>query len=265
MPLAVIAVGAAPGASLAWGNRNTHLRLTDAAVGRYAELDAFLRDQYGLPEGLATALAVQPGFGPDALDDDIEPGGPPHASRFIRSWNLIEESRVFRPAPLAARITLAERCADPLDDGCFAALPRQDVSQLLRAGAWAEDNPNLRASHHFHDPAMVHGEPAGNRGLDNSGNSVLGWIRDQLVGLGTRLFRGGTDFDLTGRSARDRALNLPLGDDFPSAAEPDNFFSLADAESHLFRALTAEGRDEREHAMALHFLAVGSVRTYPGA
>jgi hypothetical protein len=190
--LLVCAASSTPTSGFAWGNKDTHLRLTEAGVARYTEIESFLRDQYDLREGLATQLAVQPGFGPEALDNDLEPGGPAHASRFARSWNLLDGFRIFPAAPLDARIKLAERCPQPPENACLAALPRQDVLQLLRAGSWAEDNPNIRASHHFHDPVKLHGQPTGNRGLDNSSGSVLGWIRDQLVGVGSLLFRGGS-------------------------------------------------------------------------
>jgi hypothetical protein len=53
--LAVVAMGV-PQASLAWGNRDTHLRLTDAAVARYAELSESVMESFEvdyLPEGVA--------------------------------------------------------------------------------------------------------------------------------------------------------------------------------------------------------------------
>jgi len=71
----------------------------------------------------------------------------------------------------------------------------------------------------------------------------------------TSCIRGGGDFDFTGRSARDRALGL----DGASEADIRNFFALPDAERYLYRSLTVERLDEREHYLALHFLAVGHV------
>lgn len=134
-----------------------------------------------------------------------------------------------------------------------------------RSGATAEDNPNIRSSHHFHDPAKEHGPPfgnsapPGNQGLDNRGEPYYGWIYGAVAASATAVFRGGGLFTLVGRSARDRALDLPLNDSLPSTAEPENFLSLPAAEKYLYLGIAGPGEDERSHAMGLHFLAVGSV------
>ena len=57
-----------------------------------------------------------------------------------------------------------------------------------------------------------------------------------------------------GVSARERALGSTAESEF----QPATMHSLADAERYLYAALTAGRFDEREHWMALHFLAVGS-------
>ena len=263
--------------ALAWGTRVTHWSLTQASFDRNSEVDAFLRDVYGLRDGINSRFAVQLGFGPEELDQDLGPdpsddSRPIDASRFVRSWNEVEEGWGLIPglgefplAPAEARLELAERCYDydgAGPDPCFDSLPRQSVVHLLRSGSYAEDNPNLRAAHHFHDPVKEHGwdegglYPEDNRGLDNDDAATLVWIS----GWAAERFRGGGDFRALGRSARDRALDHASdGASFPSSNEPRNLFSLAHAERYLYRAVTAWRQDEREHFMAVHFLALGSV------
>jgi hypothetical protein len=261
-----------PSTGFGWENTLTHPDLTSAALNRVQGLDSFLKEQYGLTQGpkrgLQTEFAVQLGFGPPEVDNDVGPGGPTNDSRFVRSWNLLDDG-IFPFAPENARIDFSQRCASgPGFDDCFAALPRtdQNVERLLRAGACAEDNPNVRASHHFHDPVYVHDQPVnvtgsvptGNRGLDNTSPGILHALLQYGISLFTNYLRGGGDFELFGRSARDRSLNLPAGA-VASNAAPLNYFALPDAERYLYRAVTASGKDERENSFALHFLAIGSV------
>ena len=269
-----------PDAATAWENKKTHPSLTDAAVSHTAELDWVLREVYGLEEGLGTELAVQEGFaeerGISGLDKDIT-GGFFGFSRLSRDKSVASLdlpflfTNVFVTPPDDVRIVVNDRCKPNAGFArCAEGLERAEVEDLLRAGVFAEDNPNIRASHHFHDPLRRHDDPSpvlpgapevpsGNRGLDNTSDV---WLRqfaqEGAIDVVTRVFRGGGTFRLIGRSAKDRALNRPE-DEPASQAEPRNFFSLVDAERYLHLGLTAPQADEREHWMALHFIAVGSV------
>jgi len=193
------------------------------------------------------------------------PVSDPFRSRFDESLNVAFD--FFAPADDALEIN--ERCPPPSDpeaQDCIAALGRNAVEELLRIGVFGEDNPNKRARHHFHDPVRTHGPaaggsspPNGNRGLDNL--TIAGGIVESGVEFFTERLRGGGPFGLIGRSALDRALDRSLtgGSLSPSEEDPTNFFALPDAERYLYRSLTAPQGDEREHYLALHFLAMGSV------
>lgn len=282
---------ATPG--LGWGNRATHERLTDIAVARANQdgsFDRYLREQLGLENGEKQALAIQTGFD-ESIDGDLvdsmdETTRIAERSRLNKSYNRIDWGdngfESYPPAPGDALVDVNLGC-DPLAtdfDACVARLRRVPILQLLRSGTWAEDNPNPRAQHHFHDPERDHAPPTGNHGLDNLKRYLLG-IDAALIELGTTAGRGGrflrglsglllspilpfTDldvgnFDYRGRSAMDRALDTSRSGSFPSDQNPKNFFALPDAERYLYRALTAPRKDEREHYLALHFLAFGHV------
>jgi hypothetical protein len=266
-----------PGAVLAWGTENTHWRLADNARDRFdrdSAFTAFLQRELDLPKGLDEPLAVQLGFD-EAIDEEI---GPINGSRLNRSRNL----ELSPDAPDDVYIHLNQRCfglGSP-DPACFSNLKRAPIDQLIRAGAWAEDNPNPRARHHFHDPTFEHAPPPGNHGLDDQ---KLAPGLNFIAELATVVFRGGEwgrfwasfkkynpfspeidpdfgHFEYRGRSALDRALNLPLGAaPLPSTRSPENLFALPDAERYLYLGLTASREDEREHYLALHFIAFGHV------
>lgn len=257
----------APATAGAWENFKTHPEITDAAIAHSRDLDAILRDHYGLPDGLATGLAPQVGFAEEAGIEN------PEFLRFQRDKSLANLPPL-EWAPEDVRPEFAVRCDLPLDSPGFAVCfprvvrARNEVGKLLRAGSFGEDNPNIRASHHFHDPIKEHDNPLvlfdpfpqpipiGNRGLDNTSDSFFGQaLREPFFIAVTKNLRGGGDFRLHGVSARERALGRAQETSF----EPANLYSLADAERYLYAALTAGRFDEREHWMALHFLAVGSV------
>ena len=274
LPLIVAALPLAAGA---WGNRETHPRITDAAVRHAEDLDRVFRTSMACHMGSIRSLR------PDWLR---------HRSRSRRSrrrsdqhhgargWLAFQVDRSFatwppfRAAPRDVAIDLVPRCQQAFGSATFTACfeivkdARSEIGKLLRAGSFAEDNPNVRASHHFHDPVKEHDNPLvlfrlfpqpipiGNRGLDNTSDSFFGQAAQEFFFVPvTRLLRGGGDFRLHGVSARERAL----GRAEESAFEPVNFYALTDAERYLYRAFTAERPDEREHWMAMHFLAVGSV------
>jgi len=242
----------------AWDNFQTHPSLGDAAVARANSsgvLDRFLRQAYGFDDGISEILACRVGFDRFAEpDEEINEGG-----RFHTTLGL-------GGAP-ADRVRLYSGSGF-------------DLPHALRAGAFGEDNPNQRARHHFHDPELVHPPPAGNRGLD-ANVTWLGFLDQLAFELGA-CFKGGDfercktsvttlltnplfyseksgNFSGRGRSARDRALNLPLGEDFPSGEDPRNLFALPDAERYAYWAIAGISKEEREHAMILQLLAVGSV------
>lgn len=251
----------------AWGVEEAHWRLADKALLR-ADSDRamadFLQQELDLPEGLKSKLVLTLGFDPGGLDDEI---GPVWRSRLNRSRNLVPE--FFGPAPDKTRIVFSEP---------------QSVDQLIRAGVWAEDNPNARARHHFHDPSFERSPPVGNHGLDDQ-KPVPGLNR--VAEFGTFFFRGGDfrryvasvgcnrylsglcdvlvaepdigNFEFRGRSALDRALNRSLGGLPSSSLSPQNHFSFPDVERYLYRGLTAPTEEERSHYLALHFVAFGHV------
>lgn len=143
---------------------------------------------------------------------------------------------------------------------------------LIAVGTYAEDNPNPRARHHFHDPERVHGA-SDNYGLDDSGR-IPTRIDSIIADFAAAGFRGGSwlravasyfgisslaNFELRGRSAIDRALNTTRGGGPASDDSPSNLLALPDAERYLYRALTDSEEDDRENYMALHFVALGHV------
>lgn len=155
---------------------------------------------------------------------------------------------------------------------------RFPIERILRNGAWAEDNPNPRSAHHFHDPAKIHDFAHWGRGLVDRNRAVpildvlaaatVGCLRDansfsclfDLLPGQHAMGAVATPFALTGVSARERALNGPTFGPLTASEEyPRNLFALPGAERYLYAAFTAETEREREHAMALHFLALGHV------
>ncbi|HME72244.1 MAG TPA: hypothetical protein VKM54_20615, partial [Myxococcota bacterium] len=255
-----------PASSLGWGNAETHPRLGDAGITHWQGSGDVSFDQYliemGLPQGSKTLLAVQTGFDP-IIDADLVDNSRGSQSRFTVNFNR-QPYVVREPSPGEAIIIINQRCkgapGDSAFDSCFSMLSRFNVQHLLRAGLFAEDNPNVRSRHHFHDPEKPHPLPdfSGNMGLDNS--NIANAILKALNPLVTNLLRGGGFFNFTGRSALDRALNLNgASDPAPHDSDSENHFALPDAEHYLYRALSAAQVDEREHYAALHFLAVGSV------
>ncbi len=188
-------------------------------------------------------------------------------------------TREFPYAPKDVRIFFKPNCRDDADfETCFRGLPRTDIRTLIRIGTYAEDNPNPRSRHHFHDPERGHGSVG--HGLDNSSALSDSLVGALLVEGSTAYYRGGSwlraiagvllaplrplfgglgNFDLRGRSAVDRALNLTLGGSPASDASPGNRFALPDAERYLYKAITAPFEDERENYLALHFVAFGDV------
>jgi hypothetical protein len=268
----------------AWGNRISHQRLFDASLESEAAADVlrrFMNEELGLAQRAQARLAVQLGFD-DAIDDDIGPAGG-KGSRLTDNLNAgdpdpddlgvfgVDIEVTLEAAPPCARDASSEACLEERRSR------GSDAAKWIRLGTWAEDNPNPRSRHHFHDPVRLHQPPAGNHGLDNSKEFLLGL--DAFLVEPVALFRGGDwgrtaagmllfplrtvpgldvgNFDYEGRSAVDRALNVPLEGSFSSAADPRNLFSLADAERYLYLALRQPLADEREHYLALHFLAVG--------
>lgn len=260
-------IAGVPSSAFSWGNFESHPRLTEGGVSRATAVEAHLRDVYGLRAGTRTVFPLLLNLGPitDPIRPDIDGSDMPSGdSRFKRTGNRGLVPFYFKKPADDVWVAPVASCP-PGSSGC-----RYEVIRLLRAGSFGEDNPNRRASHHFHDPVKLHGHPRfnlpndlavpeDNRGLDNT-QSVWGQILggSRLSALLTDCCRGGGDFRQAGFSARSRALNLP---ETPQAriADPPNFFDLPRAEEYLFRALTQPERDVREHFFALHFLAVGSV------
>src|SRR3972149_2193463 len=163
--VALLAASLHPTAILAWGTESIHWRLADEAVDEFNSsqgsssrvFSTFLQQELDLPKGLDEPLAVQLGFD-EAIDKEI---GPINRSRLNRSKNLT----FFPKAPDDVYIYLNQRCSGSPDPDCFSNLKRVPIAQLIRAGTWAEDNPNPRARHHFHDPTFEHSPPPGNNGV----------------------------------------------------------------------------------------------------
>ena len=275
----------------AFGTRRTHEVLADQALEKANQgntVSIYLESELELREGVDERLAVQ--FGLDERVDGDLIVRDDSTTEIIEtrlnqslSWRDEDDNGNTVHYPNAPTDTFAPfkrtSCREAPDfDACFAALARAPIRQLLRIGTYAEDNPNPRSQHHFHDPERSHGLVG--HGLDNSSalsDSIFGvlalegtttwarggsWLR-AIAGVFTSPFRplaGGVgNFDLRGRSAIDRALNTtgfsgPASDEYPS-----NLFSLPDAERYLYLALTSQRRDDRENYLALHFVAVGHV------
>jgi hypothetical protein len=263
---AVLLLGAfAPGAAQAWENMWTHPTLTELSVNRQNKGDALsirLRDLYGLDAGLNEPLECHLGFPRFAAPDAEVADG-----RFTETKGLGADD-----PPEWVGLPECEEGPTPTEIS-----PRHALS----AGVYAEDNPNQRARHHFHDPVFEHPPPAGNRGMDD--DRLVG-VLDDMISEAITCTRGGDlercikgiqyfplpwlhhlyrdedgNFSGRGRSARDRAFNLPLGIDEPSEEDPKSLFSLMDAEAYGYWALAAETDEERQHAAILHLLALGGV------
>ena len=255
----------------AWGVERAHQQLANQALQRAnldGRLDAFFREAYGLDDGLHTRLAVFLG-----IDRYTQIDGEFASGRFSRILGGLIDGD---PAPVDSYLIQSARSEpDPL---------RFSVSHLIRAGVFAEDNPNPRSRHHFHDPVTLHEPPAGNRGLDDRGR-IATRFDEYLAEIGAvvlpghggdlallkdglrRLFdpfsntavSGQGNFNLTGRSALDRALDRERDGSSPSQQTPRNLFALPDVERLLYDGLVATTEAEREAALAYHFLAFGHV------
>ncbi len=295
---ALIAILGRP--AVAWDNFAAHERLArEALTEARAEqpLARYLHQVLDLADGTNSLLALQLGFDPIRVDPDIQPTtlesqapDPQNCDPIQRSWEgsrLTDNLNWLEDDPSSPRfpsdtiaVVLNPRCPDgEAHAACVEALCRFSVQTWIELGTFAEDNPNARAQHHFHDPVKQHVIP-GNHGLDNQEPVLLGL--DALVAdTITLFFRGGRwkefleglaqrlgwhseernlgNFDLQGLSAVDRALNTPR-DGVPASDEgPRNLFALPDAERYLYRAVTAPYADERESFTALYVLAVGHV------
>lgn len=256
-------------AAFAWDTDVAHPRLADAARVHADRDDSFsrlLREELALRKGVFEELAIQRGFD-DAVNDDI--ASIPF-SRLEHSHSLFPD--LFKSADGLVRVEVNDKCTS---SACETDLDGASIAMLLRAGTFAEDNPNPRSQHHFHDPHGDHVSPSSARGLDNSRPYLLGL--DVLLAEFGSLVRGGNplrafagivtapfdpilhlgqgNFNLEGRSALERALNR----DQASDARPRNLFALPDAERYLYFGLTRQNRLERRHYLALHFLAFGHV------
>jgi len=181
--------------ALAFGTKRAHQDLARRAIAAADADDAlsrYLREELGLRRGVEEPLAIQFGLDP-LIDDDLivadNPTTPEIETRLNRSLSRLDEdengnSAEFPFAPEEVRVYFQENCREAPDfDTCFANLQRADARKLIRIGTYAEDNPNPRSRHHFHDPErsrLIVGH-----GLDNS--SAL----SQSL-LGTRAIEGVT-------------------------------------------------------------------------
>ncbi len=247
--------------------------------------------QHGTAPRLALQIALTPDLDPELATTRVGEGAYGEGrfeGRLNRSLSAVDVDEVgkitaFPFAPAETYFEVPGNCRSASDfEACYRDLPRVDIRQLLRIGTYAEDNPNPRSKHHFHDPEREHGPPSGNHGLDNKRWYLLGV--DAVLADAGSVARGGSlarffvslvlspvrgvvnaldldigNFDLDGRSAVDRALDTERGGSRPSERYPENRFALPDAERYLHRALVSGRKDEREHFLALHFLAVGHV------
>ena len=279
----LLAIASTPTVASAFGTKRAHEVLALRAIveaGRNGSTERYLRQALDLPLGSQEPLALQFGLDPrvdeDLITDFTNMRG--IITRLNRSRSLDDEDDVgpveYPFAPGDSLAFFDQSCRNAPDfDTCFAALERASVARLIAIGTYAEDNPNPRSRHHFHDPERAHG-PSDNYGLDDS-NLVPGRIVDDVfadfVAAG---YRGGSwlraiasffgissieNFGLRGRSAVDRVLNTTRGGGLASDEFPENLFALPDAERYLYRALTYPAKDERENYLALHFIALGHV------
>jgi hypothetical protein len=250
----------APSTAFSWGNSETHQRLADAAFERFnadGSFDEFLRKHYGLEDGfLQSTLTLRP-----EISD--EPGISPVwrtyydriADAFASGRFRVKQCLHQEPPPGDSTLGAGESGAEI----------QASLQRLLRAGVWAEDVPNPRARHHFHDPEVPHPDPTGNRGMDNQDRTddllsdpLTSQIATSILCFKNNLFDGPDAFDFTGLSAMDRALNRSPdgGTTTPKLAPPGpNDFDLSDAERYLYRYVVGQTEAERDHAIALHFLA----------
>jgi len=222
--------------SYAWGVQKTHQRLADRALtlaNAQGQLDAYLREEYGLRSGLSSELAVIVGLdGPESVDGEL--------ARFAQNLGGIWHGS---PAPVDSYLLAsAPSEVDPI---------RFPIRHLIRAGVFAEDNPNIRSRHHFLDPA----KPPGQHGLDDRerfpGSEIVAESGTIFIPGHGAQYPFGENFDGSGLSARDRALGqAPDGSGSPSAALPPNVFALPDAERYLYRGLVGSSAAEREGSLA---------------
>lgn len=285
--LAVAAVQITCCEASAFGTKAAHEALSDGAVSRAAQVvsvASYLRGQLGLHGAFGHRLAVQYGLDLEVDRDLITDASQTSfiETRLNRSLSWYDDdqngfaTRPFAPADVYELFGMNCRSAADFNQ-CYSELVRASIGKLIRIGTYAEDNPNPRSQHHFHDPERAHG--ISGHGLDNSSalsDSLGGTLAVEIATLA----RGGTwrrafaawltypgrpqtgglgSFDLRGRSAIDRALNRPGFAGPASNDYPENRFALPDAERYLYRSLTSSETDERENYLALHFIAVGHV------
>jgi hypothetical protein len=277
LPLLFAVPFAAPPA-WSWGITPSHPQLTRIALDQFDRdrvFSRYLNEEFGFHDGVSERIRLRLRAYAEsaAVADDIEPKL--GVSRLSRSFSLADWPP-FSSAP-------------DYIDSAIASGETVEVKKLFRIGVWAEDNPNPRSKHHFHDPERAHEPPADNHGLDNAEGSAYSAFTTSLAEAVTAVLRGdfrhplrsitglllspldatlGTDadvglFSLRGRSAVDRALNTPrespLEESSPSERYPTNYFALPDAERYLYRGITAQTPEEREHHLTLHLLAVAHV------
>ena len=240
--------------SYAWNNFETHGNLATYAMKREkGTIDQFLGGQLRVQTN-SFALRGGEHHATDGLVDRL---------RLTNDLSLFSIPP-FKAAPKGAGVTVA--------DGSET----YTFEHLVRTGVFVEDNPNARARHHFLNPLA----PPGEKGLDNDADWLP--IVDVLLAEVGSALRGGNplralagifgsfvvpddrvaefaSFGLQGVSSLDRALNRPVGTSLASEVYPENFFALPDAERYLYRALTAEDADEREHFTAQYILTLGHV------
>ena len=257
-----------------WDNLQGHIDQTEAsiALARRDVLLRYFRDDLELATGFHEGLAFQLELDPDIDFDATRAAG----SRFENNLSESEDDPESR-----IRVDLNEvSCSrDYTFAECLRSRERFDVATWISVGTFAEDNPNPRSAHHFHDPVYARGFPVGNHGLDDEfeNTTIDNWIADLSVlakqrgpsrgrwlSLVTNEFPDvldlePKDFNLRGRSAVDRALNTLRGGDSPSDRHPENLYALPDAERYLYLGVTSAYPDERELYLTLHFLAIGHV------
>lgn len=191
-------VVAVPVTAAAFGTVRTHEELANAALTQTAgAIDAYLMRDLDLESGTKTRLAIQIGLVPELATKLITGGPKPYyEGRLNKSQSALEavdgEWRSFPDAPERVFYRIPGKCRGQPDfDACYRDLERVDIAQLILIGSYAEDNPNPRSKHHFHDLERSHGWfPAGNHGLDDAKPFLLGL--DALVAEATTLARGGS-------------------------------------------------------------------------
>ena len=246
-----------PSLARGWGNDQTHQGLLEIAIVRSgSDLDQLVNAHYALEKGLWDDVYLRPAIVSE-VDESKIPG--------VWKQYYGEVEKEFETGRFQGNLGLCSMDAPLKNTLPDSPLVWSMPWNLLLTGAWVEDNPNPRAGNHFHDPEVVHPGAITERGLDNRGRGRIIWQR-LLVGsewvnsrislcLGGTLsdYRYRTGFQLTGASTTDWAFDGRLG------ATAPNLFDLADAERFLYRAVVGQTEEERTHAMALHFLALGHV------